>query len=101
MPKDAPEAQVFGALDALRPGVRVVLLKRNMEDVVEHAAAVMNRPTFGAKPKPSERDAIVRSLALATASDRERFLGRMASFLAVVVAIEEVFDRSQSAPPIV
>lgn len=60
---DATDAVVRARLTALCPGIVVMLLVRNVEDLVAEASRALHRPMPETKPTPAERDAVLNALA--------------------------------------
>lgn len=63
LPGDAPDAVVRARLTELCPGIVIVLLVRNVEDLVAQASRALHRPVPETKPTPAERDAVLNALA--------------------------------------
>ncbi len=67
------------------PGI--VLLERNMEDLVDACCAALRQPKPRAKPTPPERDSILQKAAAAQVETRAAILAAVPSFRRLVDAV--------------
>jgi hypothetical protein len=85
LPKDTCKRDVLGAIDGEATGSpRVVLLQRNMEDVVNAACTAMGHPVPARKPRPEERDRILLRAAMQGRGARDEVLQKVPSFARLV-----------------
>jgi hypothetical protein len=68
----------------------VVLLHRNMEDIVGAACAALHRAAPAAKPGPEERDRILHRAAAAERNVRDAILAAVPSFARLVKTVDRL-----------
>lgn len=88
------DEQVLAALRSRCPSAHFVLLERNLDDAVRHAAIVLSREVPPGKPSPEQRDRVLQQLISATPLERGHFLDRMPSFRKVVEKLAELLEHA-------
>jgi hypothetical protein len=91
LPKGACKREVLDAACREATGSpSVVLLHRNMEDVVKAACAALHRTAPAAKPGPEERDRILHRAASAERNVRDAILVAVPSFARLVETVDRL-----------
>ena len=100
LPSNACKQSVLDAIEAEASGVPViVLLERNMEDVVAACCAASNKPFPQSKPTPQQRDAILHGAASAGAAVRVQVLASVPSFERLVRAVHGLLEIADASKP--
>ncbi|MFO0761688.1 MAG: hypothetical protein U0359_34920 [Byssovorax sp.] len=76
----------------------IVLLLRNMEDLVDACCETLKKPKPSKKPKPAERDAVLQEIAAAPPACRDELQRTMPSFKRLVDIVCRVAGEATSGP---